>query len=279
MVLLEYQRRNTIIHRLNPISKLIWLICMGSILSLYFDPIPILFVLATIILVVRLAGIPWRGWLSQLMPLIVMTAAIAFVNSLWLYTPQTYQRLPVEFATKSILELTPPGTPVLGRTAITYGGLIYAIGLTLRTTGAMLIFSVFIFSTAPNDIIYLLQKARIPPKATFIVMIGYRFFPVILGHLNTIMEAQTLRGWKIKTRNPLRAAKQYLPLVIPTLTITTQIADTLGLAAEARAFGAGKLTTYRTLRIRQSDVAFMGLSLVMAVVLVSLFLFYGIGNI
>ena len=79
---------------------------------------------------------------------------------------------------------------------------MYTAGQTLRSVTLVLMVAVFIYSTRPNDVVYLLSKAHLPAKLVFIVMVAYRFFPHIFHKLSIVISAQKLPRLEIDTGQP-----------------------------------------------------------------------------
>lgn len=256
MALFEYQRRQTLMHRLHPLSKAVWMISVGFVLSIYFDPRPLAIMLLMILPVVAIARLPWRSWFKPLAFVILIGMVSFLIISLWLTNPETYSRYP-EWTSVVFLRITEPAFP-LGQMALTLAGTAYALGQTLRSVIMVLIVAIFIYSTAPSDLVYLLDKARLPAKLVFIVMAAYRFFPHIFRKLSIVLAAQRLRGWEVKGGNPLTLAKQYLPIAIPVMTETVHIAEYTTMAIESRAFGSARFTLHHDLKLERRDLLFSG---------------------
>jgi len=276
MTLFEYQRRQTLMHHLHPLSKAVWMISVGVVLSIYFDPRPLGIILLLTLPIVHIARVPWRRWFKPL-GFVTLIGAISFlIISLWLSRPETYTRYP-EWTSVTFWEIAGPDF-VLGRMAVTLAGLAYAAGQTLRSITMVLTVAIFIYSTAPSDLVYLLDKAGLPSKLVFVVMAAYRFFPHIFRKLSIVIAAQRLRGWELSSRNPFMLARQYLPITIPVLAETVRIADHTTRAIESRAFGAARFTLHHELKIRPPDILFAGFWVAVTSVYLYLFIAYGIGK-
>ncbi len=107
-------------------------------------------------------------------------------------------------------------------------------------------------------------------ELALILMITLRFVPVLAEEMERIMKAQASRGAEFGTRRiwrPDKAARAYLPLIVPLFLNAFQRAEDLVLAMEARCYvSGGTRTKFVQLRSRWVDVvvviaalAFMGL--------------------
>lgn len=275
-MLFEYQRRETAIHQLHPVAKAVWVLVMGLLLSIYFDPRVILAMLLLVLPTIYLARVPWRRWWKPIAFVTVLSTVSFLIISLWLSRPETFVRYP-QWTEITFLEISGPDF-ILGRMAVTLAGLSYVAGQTLRTITMLLTVAVFIYSTAPSDLVYLLIRARLPSKLVFIVMAAYRFFPHIFRKLSSVTTAQRLRGWELHARNPYSLAREYMPITIPVLAETVRISDSTARAVESRAFGTARFTLHHELKLCTRDLLFIAFWLFVAAAGLTLFAGYGIGK-
>lgn len=84
-------------------------------------------------------------------------------------------------------------------------------------------------TTAPQDLVRALSRLHIPQGLLIAVLVAWRFFPVIGGHLREIREARLLRG-----SSDIGSFHRHflLPLVVAVI----EHADRVALALEARGF-------------------------------------------
>ncbi len=275
MALLEYRARDTLLHRLHPISKAVWLLSMGLVLSIYFDPFPLAAILALSLPFFILGRIPWSRWLKPLGFVLLLGMFGYFVVSLFLNRPGVFTRYPDLVGIK-LLHIAGEGF-FLGPMAVTVGGLMYTAGQTLRSITMVFMVAVFVYSTPPSDLVYLLSKARLPHKLVFIVMVAYRFFPHIFRKLAVVTAAQKLRGWRVSLRNPLRLPQQYLPVTIPIVTEVARLAEHTTMAVESRAYGSGRFSLHRRLQWRLADTLFTALWLLIGLACLYLYVRHGVG--
>lgn len=117
-----------------------------------------------------------------------------------------------------------------------------------------------------------LTKLRFPAHELAMMMtIALRFIPTLLEEAQKIMKAQISRGADFESGNPVRRAKNLVPLLVPLFVSAFRRAEELALAMEARCYHGGEgRTRMRVLRYERRDaVGFC----VMALVLVGIFLF------
>lgn len=119
-------------------------------------------------------------------------------------------------------------------------------------------------TTRPSDIARGIEKtfARgIFYKAmhTFstIIMIAFRFIPLLSEEAGKIMDSQASRGADFTSSSPLKRAKATLPILVPLFCNAYHRADELALAMDSRGFGEGKTTKLYELKFEKRDYIFL----------------------
>ncbi|MGA2110645.1 MAG: energy-coupling factor transporter transmembrane component T [Anaerolineales bacterium] len=275
MALFVYTQRSTLLHRLHPASKAVWVIAMGIILSIYFDPLPLLVLFLINLPFFLLGKLPWRSWSKPFGYVVLLGLIGYFITSLWLARPGVFTRYP-GLVGVSLWQIAGEHF-FLGPMAVTIGGLMYTAGQTLRSITMVLMIAVFMYSTRPNDLVYLLSKAHLPAKLVFIVMVAYRFFPYIFKKLSTVIAAQRLRGWELTFGNPVNMARQFLPVTIPVLTETVRLSDYTTRAVESRAYGTSRFTLHHQLKMTRADWIFSLFWILVMGAFLGLYIGFGVG--
>ena len=80
------------------------------------------------------------------------------------------------------------------------------------------------------------EVLHIPYRYAFTFTTALRFVPVFSQEMNSIMEAQCARGVEYDTKNPIRKLQLMLPLCVPLLVSSVGKTDATALAAEQRGF-------------------------------------------
>lgn len=209
---IDYIPGNTLLHRLNPVTKLF--IAASIILAFFFaDTYPML--LALLVLTLGLGA--YAGVLSRLMSLLKVLVPVAFMM---LVLQTAFMR---------------EGNPVF--LWITDQGLITGGKACLRLLGVALPLILILLVTKLNDLANAcVEKLHIPYRYAFTFTTALRFVPVFGQEMNAIMEAQTARGVQYDTKNPIKKMQLMLPLCIPLLVSSVGKTDATALAAEQRGF-------------------------------------------
>ena len=277
MVLIEYEAKDTIIHRLNSVSKIVWLGGLGLPLAMYLEPQPLIILFALEVFIGCLARISWRKLLSRAWWAFVASIFGSVILLFFVYNPGIFWRVPQELACKVIVQLTPPGTPILGYTAITYGGLIWLTAGVTKVAIAVIAACIFTFSVPLSDLTSL-WNMFLPHKLSFILTSGLRFYPVMAEKTQDVMAAAKSRGWEITSKNLVKRVKAVYPIMFPVVREAAHLADRMALATEARAFGVKKPTSIGTLKFTSSDILFIVFNVFVTGTLTYLWWFCGLGK-
>ncbi len=249
----EYEPLNTGIHRLNPVTKLVMFLSITFLSGFYLDPrlkIPVLIIL---IVICSLAKLPFRKYAGLLW---VSLLAVLFTSSfrgIFMIKPGYFKAYPIDFVMTELFQITPPDFPIFGRTAVTYGALLWMSAFPLTTATVVLAMAALVHTTSQSEMIQVLNSARLPQPAVFVIMVALRFIPEMIRQLETIQTAQRLRGWHIESRNPIKIARGYFPLLIPTLRYIVASVDRMTISTKNRAFGLRPATGLRDLTFRGID--------------------------
>lgn len=138
---------------------------------------------------------------------------------------------------------------------ITTEGIVIMLASLMRFLSLATISMCVVNTTDPGLYAPALAKLKVPYKGAFVVDLSMRYFPVYVEELETTMNAQMARGFKVKAKGGWFARiLNTVPLIVPVaMTSMLSIYDVAD-AMELRAFGAEKKRTwYRTVNFKQID--------------------------
>ena len=219
---------NTIVHRLDPRTKLMAVILY--IVALFNAKSPLTYALVAAVLAVCIVAsrVPMKSLTRGLKPVYVIVAFTAVMNIFFT-----------------------GGTAVgegwlLGH--ITYEGLTAAIYMVLRIV--MLIMGTFLltYTTSPialtdglENLLGPLKKLHLPVHELAMMMsIALRFIPILIEETDKIMKAQMARGADFETGGVIQRAKNMIPLLVPLFVSAFRRANDLAMAMEARCYHGGE---------------------------------------
>lgn len=238
----QYFPADTIIHRLDPRTKI--LITTMFIASLFFIKsfYPYLFILAFIMLTVKLSKVPFRYVLKGLKPLMLIIL-ITFVINI--------------FMTKGEVLFS------IGPLDVTKEGIRQAVFMALRLIFLITGTSLLTLTTSPisltdgiEKLMSPLRRFRVPVHELAMMMtIALRFIPTLLEETDKIMKAQTARGADFESGNIVKRAKNLVPLLVPLFINAFRRADELAIAMEARCYRGGyNRTRLNELKFTKKDI-------------------------
>ena len=247
----QYFPGDTVIHRLDPRTKLLMVIVYIVALFLCKWFVSYGVALAFLATVIILSKIRLKALFRGLKPLLIIILFTAVLNIF--YTDGTVL---VEFWIFRI----------------TREGLINAFFLVLRIM--LLVMGTFLmtYTTSPialtdglESLLSPLKKLRFPVHELAMMMsIALRFIPTLIEETDKIISAQKARGADFETGNIFRRAKALIPILVPLFVSAFRRADELATAMECRCYHGGKgRTKLKQLRYRRRDV----LSLLLGAVL------------
>jgi len=145
----------------------------------------------------------------------------------------------------------------LGPLSVTWPSIWQGLAAACRVDAMAFAFFVWLFTTDQTDMVLGFVGLGIPYEWGLALAISLRYIPTMHVTLERVMDAQRARGLVISHANPLRAARAYIPALVPMLISALRSADNLSRALEARAFGAAgrRRTSRRRLHFTWRDGA------------------------
>ena len=258
----QYFPGNSIIHRLDPRTKLIMLVVY--IVALFMAASWISYALMFVFLaaVIKISTIPLKSIVRGMKPLVMI---LVFTGVLNLFFTQEGEVL------VSFWIIT-----------ITSGGLSRAVLMMLRIL--MLITCTFLltYTTSPialtdglEALMNPLKKIKVPVHELSMMMcIALRFIPTLIEETDKIMCAQKARGADFENGSLMDRAKALIPILVPLFISAFRRADELATAMECSCYQGGEgRTKMKLLRYHREDfISFgFGLLLIAAVVVLGKF--------
>lgn len=205
------------LHRADPRLKLGGVLLASAVLFAYNNLWTHVVILATVILALASAGIPWRRLtdVAQLMlPIAIM------IPLLW---PVFYQAGP--------LWLTIAGIRVTGWAVAQ--GFVTA----LRIVSLAYISATIVLTTDMRALLRAMVRLGVPYEAALAVTIGLSYVPRIRRTYEQVTEAQMARGFDLAAGGFVARARARVPILVASLVSTFRGADTLARTLECRGFG------------------------------------------
>lgn len=227
---LEYLPGGTFLHRLDVRTKLLGVAVVVAMTFLLPTPGAQAVLALVSVALVLLLRVPVRQILSTFAPLSFVIAMIVVFASLWPPAGRGGDEVLLQLWFDGALPLTT-------------GGLAWGATLGLRIVTMVAITSALVLSTPIEDLVALMQKARLPFPVVFIVMTALRFVPTLQATSAQILDAQRARGAKVDDRGMVGAIRAHLTIMVPLFSTSIRMSEDLAAAMLARGYGVTKRPT------------------------------------
>lgn len=238
----QYFPGNSVIHRLDPRTKLILLVVYIVALFLAVNWVSYGLMLAFLALVIAISKIPLKNIVRGMKPLVVILVITGVLN----------------------LFMTDGETVLISFWifSITKEGIIRAIFMLLRIL--MLVTGTFLltYTTSPISLTDGLESLLGPLKAikvpvhelSMMMCIALRFIPTLIEETDKIMSAQKARGADFENGKLMERVKALIPILVPLFISAFRRADELATAMECRCYQGGDgRTKMKLLRYMRRD--------------------------
>lgn len=232
----QYLPTGSIVHKLDPRTKLLIFFALILALTLSPRPLGITAGLISVLIGLGIAKIPYRysirGLLSPL-PLILFLIILQIV-----------------------LSPAPPGAHIYFRVwiiDINSADLAASYKLLIRFLALVLVISLFSYTLSTSEIISGLNRILSPftrlgfpvQDLAMVVQVTLGFLPLLAQVTERIAKAQVSRGadWSTRRGNLLARIRQMLPLLVPLFLTSLQRAESMALAMDARSYGSSNTRT------------------------------------
>ncbi len=278
MSLFAYQDLKTPIHRLNALTKWSILITLTLLAGFILDPrykIPLGII---IIAYAFLAKLNFRAYKGLILLILVSLLLANLLSVFFIVNENMFKVYDKVWASTTVFQITNASFPIFGRMALTYGGILWLLQGALTGVFVVILLAAHIQSTSLNETVQVLSALKAPFPVIYITMVALRFTPELGAQFTLVHRAQTLRGWRVNTRNPIKIVKLYTPLMFPVIRYVIKSIDITTMSTQNRAFGLGPVTNVTASKLLTVDKALIIFSWAAFAVMMVLILKFNIGN-
>jgi energy-coupling factor transport system permease protein len=212
---LGYHPGGSLLHRTNPIIKLILAVAVVTVIfavQSIFAPIAALFV--TLLAAYSCGSLRWA--LHIIKSMLKFSAVLFIIQTLFIQTGNTL-------------------IPLFWGLRITDQGVMFSLTFVLKLIASALPLALMLRITKGIDLADALnEKLKVPYKYAFAVSSAMRFVPDFADEMNDIIEAQTARGVEHDVKGFVKKAKLLAPICLPLLLSSVRKAETAAISAEMR---------------------------------------------
>lgn len=260
---ITYNNSTSAIHRLHPLTKLIFLICYCVLVLALSNLSCSLFLLFIIFMLIKFAKIPIRIFLRKAKVILLFCVVLFIVQLLFTQEGET------------LFSLIPSLVPVIGGALpVTTVGIENGAVIAARFLSIIASSFLFISTTHPNTFAYALMQLGLPYRYGFTLITTLRFLPLFSSEFSVVRRAQTARGMKTSV-HPRKIMQTIRLTFLPLLVSGLAKVDALSISMEGRGFGAYKHRTFlRKIEFTKKDVVICMLipMLTMTIIILALWL-------
>lgn len=252
----QYFPVDSVVHRLDPRTKLLLLIMYIAAVFLVKDLWAFALLIAFMLFMTAMSKVPLSYVLKAIKPMKWLLPLMFLLNLFMIKTGT------VLFNWKFI--------------TITTGGIRQALFIVLRLITLVTGASLLTLTTTPVALTEGLERLLSPLKVikfpvhelAMMMTIALRFIPTLLEEADKIMKAQLARGADLESGNIFKRVKDMLPILIPLFVNSFRRAEELALAMESRCYHGGEgRTKLKVLKFHLRDlVAFIIMAVLLAAI-------------
>ena len=259
----QYFPGNSVVHRLDPRTKLIMLVVYIVALFMATNVVSYALVAGFLFVAIKVSTIPMKSIVRGMKPLVLILVFTGILN---------------------LFFTVGEGEPLVDFWIITVykEGIIRAVFMVLRIL--LLISGTFLltYTTSPisltdglESLMGPLKKVHVPVHELSMMMcIALRFIPTLIEETDKIMCAQKARGADFESGSLMDKAKALVPILVPLFISAFRRADELATAMECRCYQGGDgRTKMKLLRYKLWDFEAFGVGVLLIAVVAVLKVF------
>ncbi|MBB5254452.1 energy-coupling factor transporter transmembrane component T family protein [Sulfurisphaera ohwakuensis] len=259
--LTKYEKGESFLYRLNPITKILFGIVIMAVASTTVWWIGALLTFAILPLYLTLNnGLKKFGY-------VLMLTFSSLIGSTWAIAPYTPPYILNEvFPNQNPITLWvwPNYFTVMGYVPdLTLQAIYYGLQTAFRITVTLVSALLLVVSTSVSDLFKSFTQIKVPLAITFSLMVGFRTIPKIFELLDTSLKMQILRGLGYGKPRILRLFYYILGgvmAIVPTMVYLFRGAKSLAISADTRGFRAyPKRTLLKEPQITKYDYIMLGI--------------------
>jgi len=256
MILGRYIPGNSIIHRLDPRSKLVAMILLIIIAFWANNPITNLILFIATGIFVILSEVPLSFFIKGLRSMFFLIAFTTLFQLFFISGGQVLFEM-------GFIKITSYGIEQAGIIFCRFVLIIFFSTLLTLTTMPLSL------ATAVESLLGPLKRFKVPVHEIGLMLsMSLRFVPTLMDDTIRIMNAQKARGVDFGEGNVIQKVKAMIPILIPLFATSLKRADSLATAMEARGYQGGNgRSQYRQLNWMNKDSVALLLVCVLGLIL------------
>lgn len=241
---LSYEEKNTWVHELSGVTKLIFFLLWSIVGMLTYDTRVLLIMLAGSLAVYKVAKIEWR----QVGTVFKFIMFFLCINVLAIFFFSPYQGTHI-YGTKTEI------AHLFGNYYLTVEQLFYELNVIIKYLTIIPAVFMFLTTTNPSEFAASLNRIGLNYNICYSVAIALRYIPDVQEDFTKIKHAQEARGIEMsKKASLLNRIKNVAAIIFPLVFTSMDRIDVVSNAMELRGFGKYKKRTwYSGKKLRKND--------------------------
>lgn len=241
-----YIPKDTPVHKIDPISKLLYIVAAISIPAIISTRGAALICLLISILLL-IAGKVLRHAIPVISFSFIILLSVIIIQGLF----KLDNRTPL-FS--------------IGPLIFYKEGLLYALDICIRVMGILCAFSILVLTTKPSDLIESLVRHGLSPRIGYVLSSVLQIIPEMTSTMGTITDAQKSRGMETEGKLLVRI-KAFFPLIGPVVMNSLVATRERAMALEVRGFNSNIKKTFLNEEIEKPYSKYIHWGLILLIVL------------
>lgn len=255
--ILTYEEKDTWIHRLSGVTKLIFFLLWTLTSMLTYDTRVLTVMVVFSLVIYRMSRTQWRQ-VGSVMKFIVFFLVINLL-AIFIFSP--YEGVKIYGTRTDLLHL-------FGNYTVTKEQLFYEFNVLIKYITIVPAVFMFIVTTNPSEFAASLNRIGISYNVGYALAIALRYIPDVQDDFTQIKHAQEARGIEMSAKASLMSRiKNMAVIIFPLIFTSMDRIDVVSNAMELRGFGKHKKRTwYAGRKLKRADYITIAFSVLFAVI-------------
>lgn len=253
--LLTYDPKDTWIHRLSGLTKLVFFLVWSIVSMITYDTRVLLFMLISSLIIFRASKIEWKQ-ISTVFNFILFFLCLNLI-AVFLFSP--YEGVKIYGTQQDLWHIA-------GNYTITKEQLFYEFNIMIKYFTVIPAVLMFILTTNPSEFAASMNRIGVSYKISYSIAIALRYIPDVQADFTKIKHAQEARGIEMSSKAGLiDRIKNVSSILFPLIFTSMDRIDVVSNAMELRGFGKNKKRTwYSGKKLSSKDITVIVVVLVFA---------------
>lgn len=255
--ILSYEEKDTWIHRLSGVTKLIFFLLWCLVSMLTYDTRILLFMVVFSLVVFKISKTEWKqvGAVFKMVMLFLTLNVIA----IFIFSPNQGSEI---YGSRTVL------FHLVGPYDVTTEQLFYELNVIIKYFTVIPAIFMFLVTTNPSEFAASMNKIGISYNVGYAIAIALRYIPDVQDEFTKIKHAQEARGIEMSGKASLLSRiKNTSSIIFPLIFSSMDRIDTVSNAMELRGYGKHKKRTwYMEKKLKRNDYLTIAFTVIFAIV-------------